>query len=94
MTLTIRLELSPETQAELQNRLVHHDKEQVYRLLTEALEPTVEAWLQHPPDLPGDNEFEALVDQFAATLAASISSATPVLSDEAVSRAAIYEEHP
>ena len=66
----------------------------MYQLLTEALEPTVKAWLQQPPDLLRDDEFEVLIDQFAATLAAGMSSETSVLSDAAISRAAIYEEHP
>ena len=94
MALVIKLELSPGIRAKLQDRLARHDKDRVYQLLTEALGPTVEAWLQQPPDLLRDDEFEVLIDQFAATLAAGMSSETPVLSDAAISRTAIYEEHP
>lgn len=94
MTLTIKLELSPDIQVKLQDGLARRDKEQVYQLLKEALTPTVETWLQHPPAVLHDDEFETLVDQLNAKLAAGLSSDAPVLSDEAISRAAIYQEHP
>ena len=94
MALVIKLELSPEIRARLQDGLARHDKEQVYQLLKEALIPTVETWLQYPPAVLHDDEFDTLVDQLNAKLAAGLSSDAPVLSDEAISRAAIYEEHP
>ena len=94
MTLVIKLELSSDVRVKLHDGLARHDKEQVYQLLQEALTPTVEAWLQHPPAVLHDDEFETLVDQLTAKLAAGLSPDTPVLSDEAISRAAIYEEHP
>jgi hypothetical protein len=41
-----------------------------------------------------DDEFETVADQLADEFAASIGANAPVLSDYAVSRASIYEDHP
>lgn len=41
-----------------------------------------------------DDEFEAVADQLADEFAACIGSNVPVLSDYAVSREGIYEDHP
>jgi len=41
-----------------------------------------------------EQEFEAIADQVADKFEISIGLSTPVLSDSAVSRAGIYEEHP
>lgn len=41
-----------------------------------------------------DEEFEAIADNFANEFATCVGSNVPVLSDYAVSRAGIYEEHP
>ncbi|QLE58477.1 hypothetical protein [Nostoc sp. TCL26-01] len=41
-----------------------------------------------------DEEFEVIADELADELQTYIGSNTPVLSDYAVSRAGIYEEHP
>lgn len=41
-----------------------------------------------------DNEFEAVADQLADEFAACIGSNVPLLSDYAVSREGIYEDHP
>lgn len=41
-----------------------------------------------------DDEFEAVADLLADEFAARVKSPTPALSDYAVSRAGIYEDHP
>ncbi len=41
-----------------------------------------------------DEEFEAIADNLANEFATCVGSNVPVLSDYAVSRAGIYEEHP
>jgi len=81
-------------EAKLRDGLARRDAEQVRQLLTEALAPMVDTWLQQPPDQLRDDEFEVLADQLADTLAACLAPGTPTLSDDAVSRAGIYEEHP
>lgn len=44
--------------------------------------------------LTDDDEFEAIADHLADELELSLGSTVPALSDAAVSRAGIYEEHP
>ncbi len=94
MTMTITLELSPEMEAKLREGIARHDAEGVRQVLADALAPTVEALLQQTPQQLSEDEFETLADQLADELAARIESQTPVLSDYAVSRAGIYEDHP
>jgi prevent-host-death family protein len=47
-----------------------------------------------PVNSLSDDEFEAVADSLADEFAACVKSPTPVLSDYAVSRAGIYEDHP
>lgn len=42
----------------------------------------------------GDREFEILLDELADEFIKSVGGNVPVLSDFAISRAGIYEEHP
>ncbi|HEY9794889.1 MAG TPA: hypothetical protein V6D30_04540 [Leptolyngbyaceae cyanobacterium] len=50
--------------------------------------------LQQESEQSIDNEFEAVADQLADEFAACVGANAPVLSDYAVSRASIYEDHP
>jgi hypothetical protein len=45
-------------------------------------------------DLQENEEFEAIADRLADEFQMYVGSTTPALSDYAVSRAGIYEEHP
>jgi len=94
MTLTITLELSPEVEVKLREGIARHDTESVRRLLTDAVAPTVEALFAEVPEHLSDDEFETLAEQVADELAAYVGSNAPILSDYAVSRAGIYEDHP
>jgi antitoxin ParD1/3/4 len=94
MTMTITLELSPEMEAKLREGIARHDAESVRQLLADALTPTVEALLRQASEQLSEDEFEALADQLADALAEHLEPNTPVLSDYAVSRAGIYEDHP
>ena len=49
---------------------------------------------QENQDNTSEEKFEALTDQLANVFAASLPSNVPPLSDYAVSRAGIYEDHP
>ncbi|GEM_PF-606828 len=93
-TMTITLELPPEVQASLRAKIAGRDAKSVRQLLADAMAPIVEILLQPPPNQLNDDEFEATADLLADELTASCKSNTPVLSDYAVSRAGIYEDHP
>jgi antitoxin ParD1/3/4 len=92
--MKITLELSPDIEAQLRESAAHRDADAVRRLLVEVLTPTVEALLQETPAELTDAEFEAVADQLADELMASLGPETPSLSDYAVSREGIYEGHP
>jgi antitoxin ParD1/3/4 len=95
MTLTVTIDLSPETEAELRKSIAHRDTERVRQVLAEALTPTVEALLQQPAALlQNDEEWDALADELINRFASAAPADAPLLSDYAVSRAGIYEEHP
>jgi len=91
--MTITLELSPEVQARLQAKIARRDAKSVRQLLAEAFAPIVEALLQQPSNQMNDDEFEASANSLADEFAACVKSKTTVLSDYAVSRASIYEDH-
>lgn len=92
--MTITLELPPEVQAALQTKIARRDAESVRQILANALAPTVEALLRQPTHQMSDNEFEAVADMLADEWAARVKPNTPKLSEYAVSRAGIYEDHP
>ncbi|MCG8349955.1 MAG: hypothetical protein MI924_19495 [Chloroflexales bacterium] len=96
--MIIHLELAPDVEAQLRADAARHDAEAVQRLLTEALRPVVEttvaALLRDPAygmerraDGLTDMEFDTLADELA-----TMEPALPTLSNEAVSRAGIYED--
>jgi antitoxin ParD1/3/4 len=66
----------------------------ICQLLAQAFAPTVEALLLQSSEHLDDEEFEVIADQLAAELAIAVEPNPPVLSDYALSRAGIYEEHP
>ena len=93
-TMKITLELPPDVEARLRESAARYDADTVRRLLVEAFTPTVEALLRELPDALTDTAFEAVADQLADELSACHRPNAPVLSDHAVSRAGIYEDHP
>jgi antitoxin ParD1/3/4 len=92
--MTITLELPPEVQATLQTKIARRDAESVRQILANALAPTVEALLRQPDNQMSDDEFEAVADMLADEWVARVKSNTPHLSEYAVSRVGIYEDHP
>lgn len=93
MPMTIMLEVSSELEAKLREGLARHDTEHVYQLLVAAFAPTVETLLQQAWELEEEDEFELLADQLADRLTANFESDVPQLSNYAVSRVSIYEDH-
>ena len=92
--MKVTLELPPDVEAQIRESAARYDADTVRRLLVEALTPTVEALLRELPDTLTDAEFEAVADQLANELTACRDPNAPSLSDHAVSRAGIYEDHP
>jgi antitoxin ParD1/3/4 len=92
--MQITLELSPDIEVRLRESVAHGDAETVRRLLVEVLTPTVEALLQEIPAELTEAEFEAVADQVTDELAANLGPNAPSLSDLAISREGIYEDHP
>lgn len=87
----IILELSQEQEEKLRISISRQDGESLKQLLLEAFTPTVEALLQEQESkLLSDEDFEAEADFLAAELADFNS---PILSDYAISREGIYEDH-
>lgn len=90
---TITLELSPELEAKLRDTIARNDAESTRQLLAEALTPTVEALLQKSDEPISLEEFDRLTEELLDDISASLGDASPNLSDYAVSREGIYEEH-
>jgi len=92
--MRITLELPLDVEAQLRESVVRRDMDAVRRLLLEAVTPTVEALLGETSDELTNAEFESVADQLANECTASFQSNAPSLSDYAVSREGIYEDHP
>jgi hypothetical protein len=94
----ITLQLSPELKRKLQESIARRDAQSIRQLLAEAFAPTVEAFLKQTPTQLNDKQCEdeqkleesidRLLDEFASHV-----NSIPTLSDYAVSREGIYEEH-
>lgn len=91
--MTITLNLSPEQEAQLRSLIARQDAVSIRNLLAEAVAPTVEALLSQPSEELSIDEFDAILDQLADEMASYFGPNPPVLSDYAVSRAGIYEDH-
>jgi antitoxin ParD1/3/4 len=92
--MKVTLELSPDVEAQLRESAARNDADAVRRLLVDAFTPTVEALLRELPAMLTDAEFEAIADQLTDELTTCRGLHVPALSDYAVSRAGIYEDHP
>ncbi|MCT7984474.1 hypothetical protein NG796_14325 [Laspinema sp. A4] len=93
--ISITLNLSPEVEAKCRKSIARGDMIALQQLLAEAFAPTVEALLQPSPNpIEQEDEFEAIANQLADELTDSLGPDVPTLTDYAVSRAGIYEEHP
>jgi antitoxin ParD1/3/4 len=87
--MTITLELSPEQEQRLRAGAALHDAQTVREILLEAVDSTVEGLLSTPVQRPKGTTLPALLDKIATGFRDA-----PVLSDEALSRAGIYADHP
>lgn len=87
--MTIKLELSPEQENRLRAGAARHDAHAVREVLLQVVDSTVEALLRTSERWCKGKRFSALLDQIASGL-----HDAPALSDEAISRAGIYADHP
>lgn len=97
---TITLQLSPELEQKLRESIARRDTQSIQQLLADAFAPTVKALLEQPStqfneqELEDEDELEAKMDRLLDELVLSSGLNLPKLSDYAVSREGIYEEHP
>ena len=87
--MTITLKLTSEQERCLRSGAAQHDAQAVREVLVQALDSTVDGLMRNPVRRSKANALSALLDKIAAEL-----HDAPVLSDEAVSRAGIYADHP
>jgi hypothetical protein len=87
--MTITLTLSPEQEHRLRAGAAQQDAQAVREILLQAVDSTVDGLLRTSARRPKAGTLPALLDKIAAELRDA-----PALSDEAVSRAGIYADHP
>ena len=94
MTMTITLELTPELEARLQEGIARRDAATVRQALHEAVEPTVEELMTDETEDLSDEEFDRLSEELVAHVSKNLPPDWEGLSDYAMSREGIYEDHP
>ncbi|MDM9379725.1 hypothetical protein QUB80_03290 [Chlorogloeopsis sp. ULAP01] len=91
---TITLQLSPELEQKLRASIARRDAESIRQLLADAFAPTVAALLEQTPIQFNDGEVED-EDKLEASIDKLLNESNlATLSDYAVSREGIYEDHP
>ncbi len=94
MTMTVMLQLTPEMEARLQEGLSQRDIDMVRQVLHDAVEPTVESLFIGRQTRLTVEEFDKLLDEMADIAAEGLPPDWPGLSDYALTREGIYEDHP
>ena len=92
--MTITIEVPAHIESRLRASAAQGDAETVRKLLLEAANPVVESLLKEPYPTLTDAEFEAVLDELDQLTMEATGCNPPVLSDYAVSREGIYEDHP
>ena len=90
--MTITVYIPPDIEKQLNENISHGNKEAVRHLLVDALEPTVDVLMNENPPLSIE-EFEAKLDQLTEKFMKYVGPDFPPLSDYALSREGIYEDH-
>lgn len=92
--VTITIKIPHDVEMQIREHAAQGNVDAVRHLLIEALDPTVEALIRHYTSLKlSDDEFDALADQLADEFMAYVGPDCPPLSDYAVSREGLYEDH-
>jgi hypothetical protein len=93
--MTITLEIPPEVERAIREEAAQGNLDAVRRLLVEALNPAVDAWVRRQAsDIRHDSEFERLSDQLADLFEEYVGPACTPLSDDAIGREGLYEDFP
>jgi antitoxin ParD1/3/4 len=90
--MTITVYITPDIEKQVQENISLGNTDAVRRLLVEALEPTVDALMNNKPQLSVE-EFEIMLDRLAEKFMEYVGPDVPPLSDYALSREGIYEDH-
>ena len=91
--MTITVQIPPEIETQIRENASLGNTDVVFRLLLDALVPTVEALVKPNPRLSVD-ELNALAGEMSDKFMKFVGPDCPPLSDYAVSREGIYEDHP
>ena len=92
--MTITLEIPHDIAMQIREHAARGNADAIRRLLIEALGPIVEALIRRQTPSPlSDDAFEMLADQLADEFMAYVGPECPPLSDYAVSREGLYEDH-
>ncbi len=91
--MRITFELPAHLEEKVRESMARGDTVAVCQLLADALAPTVESLMLASQPPLSDEEFEALADQLADETAADRGPNAKPLSDYAVSREGLYEDH-
>ncbi len=90
--MTITVYIPPNIEQQLNENISNGDKDAVRNLLVDAVEPTVNVLMNENTPLSVD-EFEAKLDQLTEKFMKYVGPDFPPLSDYALSREGIYEDH-
>ena len=90
--MTITVQIPPDIETQIRENASLGNTETVHRLLLDALVPTVEALMKPNPQLSVD-ELNALADEMGDKFMRFVGPDCLPLSDHAVSREGIYEDH-
>ena len=90
--MTITVYIPPDIEQQLNENISNGDKDAVRHLLVDAVEPTVDKLMNENPPL-SVTEFEAKLDQLTEKFMEYVGQDFPPLSDYALSREGIYEDH-
>ncbi|ETW99940.1 hypothetical protein [Candidatus Entotheonella palauensis] len=92
--MTITLHIPQDIEAKIHEYAARGDADAVHHLLVEALGPAVESLIhRHTLSKPSHDDFELLADQLANEFMEYIAADSPPLSDDAVNRQGLYEDH-
>lgn len=92
--MTITVQIPSDIERQIREKVSCGDTDTVRHLLLEVLDPIVEALMNNNiPSKLSDDEFEALLDKLADEFMTYVGPDCPPLSDYAVSREGLYEEH-
>lgn len=92
--MTIALELSAEAEAKLQESIARNDAEGVRKVLLDAAALKTEVLLRASSKRMSAEEFESAAERLADEFEKNLAPNASALSNRAISRAEIYEDHP